>query len=67
MFPVTKKYVVSKYKVKGKEVTVSNDLKVLVIQNAINVLNLELKYKGMILFTDVYKMKEILLKEKVNV
>ena len=67
MFPVTKEYVVSKYKIKGNDVKISNDLMELIIQTAVNALISEKKYKGMILFADVYKMCEILLKENVPI
>ena len=67
LFPVTKKYIVSKYKIKGKDVKISGDLREYIINTSINVLSIERKYKGMILFNDVFKMKEILLKEEVLV
>ena len=65
IFPVTKKYITSKYKIRGKDVSVPNDLKNVIINMSINVLSIERKFKGMILFNDVYKMKEMLLKEVV--
>ncbi len=65
IFPVTKKYITSKYKIRGKDVSVPNDLKNVIINMSINVLSIERKFKGMILFNDVYKMKEMLLKEEV--
>lgn len=67
LFPVTKKYIISKYKIRGKDVGVPDDLKDIIINTSINVLSIERKYKGMILFNDVFKMKDILLKEEVLV
>ena len=65
MFPVTKQYIVSKYKIKGNDVTIPNDLMDIIVNTSINALHMERKYKGMILFNDVFKMKEILLSELV--
>ena len=65
MFPVTNKYIISKYQVKGKDVNINFELKNKVIETANKALDLFTKYNGIILFNDVYKMIGILEKEEV--
>ena len=59
------KYIISKYKINGRDVDINFELKNKVIETAKIVLDLYIKYNGIILFNDVYKMIEILEKESV--
>ena len=65
MFPVTNKYIISKYQVKGEDVNINFELKNKVIETANKALDLFTKYNGIILFNDVYKMIGILEKAEV--
>lgn len=67
IFPVTKKYIVSKYKINGTDVMIDYKLKKQVIDTAKTALDLFVKYDGVILFNDVFKMIDILEKEEVLV
>lgn len=68
MIPVTEKYIISKYQTKGIDVEIKYALKQKVIKTAKEVLNLTEKYDyNNILFSDIKKMKELLLNENIKV